>query len=356
MNDIDLLRRMRDDLPPPDGAALARGRARLVAEALGAPMAATAIARPPLRLGWRFATAAGPTTAIARSPLRLGWRFAAAAGLTLVLAAGVAVTMTRTSSEDPGGSAAALVLRRAALTAEHEPLLAARPDQYVYVESIFVNTPNRRMDNRAFQDETQRAWTSVDGSRDGLVRGEPRSGSGRKTEAPIEGCSTVTGVTGGTELSRGKQSVTCTPVPGYRDDLPTSADAMLTYLRQQMAMSEAGVDEFIVAASLIQRAYVPPASLAALFQALTRVPAITVAKGVTDAAGRAGVSVGVGVGEGRRELIFNPQTYAYLGYRATAVRFPGAPKTTEAPSRQDVPSRQSAYLRVAIVDRVGQLP
>lgn len=309
MSEIDLLRRMRGDQPA-DADALARARARLVAETGGGAVAVTRAVRP-------------------RRRLSLGWRLATAGGLSLVLAAGIAVAVASGSPDGtpPTGSAvrdAAWVLRSAALAAQQEPELAARPDQFVYMEVVQKGpTPETS--------GTERMWRSVDGTRDGLVRWEPKAGA--KMEEPFEGCATDS----------------CTRYPGVKDNLPTDPDAMWQHLVTRAA-ADPVADEFTIAFWTIRRSYVPPASRAALFEAMARIPGIAVVEGVTDAAGRTGVAV-------ERDgfsLIFHPKTYAYLGDRT----FTGAPRSTATapPATPEGRLDGTALVRIAIVDRPGQLP
>ncbi|MGN9914470.1 CU044_5270 family protein [Phytohabitans sp. LJ34] len=311
MSEIDLLRRMRGDQPAA-AAALARARARLVSETRGGPVAMTRAVRPRPRLGWRLA---------------------ATGVLSLVLASGVAVAVaTAPSGDQPptGGAApdAATVLRSAALAAQQEPTLTARPDQFVYIETVYKGP-------RPTNSGTERVWRSVNGTRDGLRRWE-QSGA-PKTEEPIEGCVAA-------------QRPGCTRYPGFKDDLPTDPDAMWQHLVKRAA-ADPVADEFTIAFWTIRQSYVPPASRSALFAAMARIPGISVVEGVKDAAGRSGLAVETG-GHG---LIFDPRTYAYLGNR----HFTAAPRsiaTASPPATPDGKMEGSACLKIAIVDRPGDLP
>ncbi|MEU6207862.1 hypothetical protein ABZ814_30270 [Micromonospora musae] len=93
--------------------------------------------------------------------------------------------------------------------------------------------------------------------------------------------------------------------------------------------------------------YVPPRALAALFELLAREPGAVVISGdVVDAAGRHGVAIRMpGVIGGAHDLIFDRETHVYLGFRGSVIR--GGKESLHA---------AAARLRVAIVDRPGQLP
>lgn len=124
---------------------------------------------------------------------------------------------------------------------------------------------------------------------------------------------------------------------------------MLAYLtRGEPAEMSPGNGVFDRAGDLIGENYLPPASLTALFRALAKVPGITVTQNAVDATGRRGTSVGVGDGT-RRELIFDSATYAYLGERTVVLR------DGDGLERGTVDG-QMARLRIAIVDKPGQLP
>lgn len=85
---------------------------------------------------------------------------------------------------------------------------------------------------------------------------------------------------------------------------------------------------------LIRENYLPPQSRAALFEAVARMPDLTMERDAQDAADRPGVKISwpdVGEHDGG-ELILDPATYTLLGSEDTAV------------------------LATAIVDQAGQRP
>jgi len=325
MNDLELLRRIRTDVSPAAPEVLRRARARLLRPARPAR-------RPVLRL-------------------------AAAGAMTLTLAAvGLFATMKPRSPATEQMDAAG-ILDRAALAAEHGQLLPARHDQFVFVESITEYAGERfDCDGRADQSDChaivdplvptrRRIWLSVDGTRDGLLQERPRSGAGLASEVPLTVCPTGVIVVG---PDGRRKAAECTPQPAYLADLPTNAGAMLAYLRGKVPPNEDDSYVFTVAGDLIRERYLPPASLAAVFRATARVPGITVVGDAVDAAGRHGISVGVNAHGVRRELIFDRTSLAYLGER-TITLGPNGGRTGNV-------TGQAAQLRLAIVDRPGQLP
>jgi hypothetical protein len=279
--------------------------------------------------------------------------------------AGPTAAHTTPSRESDAGS----VLRGAALAAEHEQLLPARPDQFVYVESISQDSSETfPCDGKAGQKSCapvvipkapsiRRVWQSVDGTRDGLLSERPRRGTSAWNNDPLTVCHP--GAAPSSKIqARGAsaQSPTCAgePDPAYRGDLPTDVDAMVAYLDRQTPERPASDGPrqawlFTTASDLLQDRYIPPASLAALFDALAKVPGITVTRGVVDLAGRSGIGVGYGQGGYRNELVFDPKTYALLANRSLTVRAVGG-------LRPGTVTYQLARIRVAIVDKAGQLP
>jgi hypothetical protein len=151
--------------------------------------------------------------------------------------------------------------------------------------------------------------------------------------------------------SKGGQSETtaCTPLPGYVADLPTDAKAMLDYLYDHASGGNPRDQEaFTAAGDLIREAYLSPAALAAVFDAVARIPGVAVVGDVTDQAGRHGVAVALTEVQGMRtELIFDKTSHAFLGTRSVMVR------DSDGLHKGDV-FESSAVLKVAIVDRVGQ--
>jgi len=146
--------------------------------------------------------------------------------------------------------------------------------------------------------------------------------------------------------------------PAYHGDLPTDPDELLRYLRDHpvdLHLPE-GADEealygdesmvYTTARSMLD-GYVPPGALAALFELLAREPGAVVISGdVVDAAGRHGVAIRMpGVIGGNEDFLFDRDTHLFLGRRGSVVR-----------DGKESLHTSVALLRIAIVDRPGQLP
>ncbi|HWG98354.1 MAG TPA: CU044_5270 family protein [Pilimelia sp.] len=322
MDDLDLVRRLRAGVSPADPVTLAAARAELLREARGV----------------------GPRPRHRWDP-RLRWGLAATGGLAAVLTGALAVGALPgtpppaggspgvAASLPGGGSPAAVVLRNAAYAAQAKPALTARPDQFVFVESVTAYSTMRVEHGRQTflppQPTLRRVWRSADGTRDGLLWQRPRYG-GAEVRTPLDGCRT----------DAGAPPPDCAGLAAFRTDLPTSGDAMLAWLyAQPRGKRSADAQAFTAVGDLIRETYLPPPSLAALFSAASRIPGVTVRSGAVDVAGRTGV--GIGMPGADVELVFDRQTYEYVGERG------------HDPTGATI---GSAQLRMAVVDRPGQLP
>jgi hypothetical protein len=320
MNDLDLMERFRADLPPADPAALARARARM------------------------FAT---PATRPARA--RWVWRLAPAGALAVAAAVAVATVHaapspqagpTTTTTTAQAAPDAPHVLLLAAAEARREPALKARPDQFVYIESRVVAGGAKWGTTGATYvppvEKDRRIWLSVDGSRPGTLEERPAAGGSVETNPKNED--------GGLYGDGGPGT------PAYRDDLPTGAKAMRAYLyRVAKNKNPSDARAFTRVGDTLREEYVPPASVAALFEAASTIPGTKVVR-EADLAGRKGVAVSLTAEGIRHDLIFDSATYHFLGERSVVVvdNIPPFPKGAVID--------WTAQIRVAIVDRPGQLP
>jgi hypothetical protein len=186
------------------------------------------------------------------------------------------------------------LLNHAAAAARSKPDEVPRPDQFYYV---------RRGDYEA--------WFSVDGTRDGRIITAKNA-----MQATVPGC--VDGrskVLDKYDKPTGKTEQ-CTPRRAYRDDLPTTADGMLKFLEgddKGRPVNSYGKDVF----GMVSGSYLPGPQRAALFEAATRVPGLTVVQNVSS--GRPGIGISWPVPEGSRPdakptvMVFTKDTYEYLG-------------------------------------------
>ncbi|GID25994.1 CU044_5270 family protein [Paractinoplanes brasiliensis] len=306
MNDLDLMEKFRADVPPPAPGVLANARSAMFR------------AEP------------------ARSRTRWVWRSAPVAALAVAVGVAGVVALPGeqagpASSPQEQAPEAVRVLRLAAAEARRETPLKARSDQFVYVESrvawagAAANDKPSGSKRPAYQppvEKLRRVWLSVDGSRAGLLS-EPG-----EADWPLDA---------------GQRA--------YRDELPTDARAMRAYLYRDTANAKgipADRIAFVKVGDTLREQYLPPASVAALFEAAATIPGTTTVK-QTDLAGRRGIAVSR-VDQGtRHDLIFDATSYKFLGERDVVVD-----DTTPYP--KNAVTGWTAQLKIAIVDRAGQLP
>jgi hypothetical protein len=333
MNDLDLVRTLRADVPPPAPARLAAGRSRI--------LAAAATRR---RRYWRLGLPVGAVTA------------AAAVAIVAVLGGTATPTHLRPAATPthlrpaatpsrprPAAtgrvSLAAQVLTVAARTVAAGP--SARPGDRQWIYSRFVQT---QTGTPAQSDEN---WTRFDG---------------REQAYYLNG-----------QLIVHESAASGGPLSSYRElaALPAAPSAILAGARQvvgttqrqwenwssgsavaELAPRTVGEAEFDYLAQLLWNAYAaaPPAALAHVYQALADIPGVTVTRGLTSAVGRPGI--GVSANGGVSWLLLDPQTYQVIGLGEKAlsrasVMVKGAPITFSG-------TISMAWADVAVVAAAGQ--
>jgi hypothetical protein len=279
----------------------------------------------------------------ARQPLprfRITRRVAIGGGLAMALAAGLLIAPALPWWGGPAAvdAQAAQILDRAALAARHQPVLTARPSQFVFVETLeagaMISVSPNGSNSVTIERYLREVWLSASGTKDGLLREQPRS-------SPLPGHPTGPW-----------QTITLTghQQPAYLPGLPTSPDAMLRYLyRNSQGQNPPDQQAFITAGDLIRESYLRPAALAALFEAVARIPGVVVVHGAVTVSGTRGIAVQRIFQGQSNQLIFDPRTYAFIGERQVVVRgLPGI----KAGTVMDF----TAVLKVAIVDHTGQQP
>jgi hypothetical protein len=281
MDDLALLSEMADRTPLPAAADLAPARAKLM----------TAATRP-------------------KGRRRLLVSSAAVVGLAAAITG--MVTLAPLEQGPSAQAGAVKVLRLAADATRALPDTPPRPDQLIY-------TKTQQGDG-----DIRETWLSADGTRDGRIE---QYGAG----TPVPGCRD-----GQAQVIKGDEPLPgvtepCTPWPAYQPDLPTTGAAMADYLRARNDgnLNSLGKDIH----GLVAEAYVQPAALAAVFEAVTQIDGLTVVDDVTDAAGRPGVGVRWTFDGNAHTLVFDAESHMFLGMADT-----------------------SAVVGQGFVDEVGQRP
>jgi hypothetical protein len=291
-----------------------------------------------------------------RRRARHGRVVAATAGLALVAVLGAAVLVARQLPQD----------RKPATTAA-EP--TPRPDQWVYSKEL-------RVEYGGHKHFTIELWDRVDGKKvarptnDRRTAGAPKVRTERMQLLPVpQGCPPG-------QPQRIRPAVGLGhwfPNPAA---VPTDPDGLLAavyQLVQDPTCSPIPVGDtvqdraFMLIDGMLQT--VQPAEVrAALYQALAKIPGVTVTQGATDAAGRRGVAFaraaaieGPGSSDWLRlEIILDPNTHRYLGARQFVTRdhftpdTPSGSKGTRFRKGQVLVSR--AQVALAIVDAPCQRP
>jgi len=293
MNELDLIRAFRADVPGPDAAAIAR--------------AERAWRRPPRTR---------------RAPR-------ATAGLVAAAAVAVAVLAIPSAQNGRLGAAAAkaaATLRQAAAHVRGLPR-ELKPGEYWYVRTRTLWTTSVEGGAGAYTAmglEIREEWTAADGTRRWTTRpvGSIRfpsaqdrerwqaDGRPELTEPPSVDRSHAGFVMGSREYS-------------YRQLLALPRDPQALYARFHSAAVGCqcgnGVDDqtFVIAVELLRSTPLPTDLRSAILQATARIPGIE-QHAERDITGRPGVAVAYHGSQGTQALIFDPATYELLGDREGA--------------------------------------
>ncbi|MFF1721829.1 CU044_5270 family protein [Streptomyces sviceus] len=285
MNEIELLREWDADAPPLTDTARTRARFRLQ-QAMQAPAAPAVVAvhrRPLLRVAVACAAAAAVTA-------------------TVVVTQNTGENAPRTQSV----SATTVLRGAAAETLRTEKPLAPRDDQFVYTKEVIERTPVSGGPAKTYVDES---WSSVDGSKKsyvselGRTQWVPAARPGEGSWPPSRWSELKK-----LPLDPGRLTITLRDMGGKPEfSRPTRADEwpMVQY--------------FI--SGLLRDPVLPKGLRSAAFEALAAVPGVKVLPGTTDVDGHAAVAVrytgpaGTPWASGGRVLLFDAESYQYLGLR-----------------------------------------
>jgi len=308
MNDLDLITDLRPEVPLADAAELAAARQQV--------MAAVTAGDP---------NPSGIPTAGKR--LRPSWRVALA-GATAAAASGIAVALLVSSAVPSRGPSIALnhprpgrptaatahphrivvpatltaaqFLNSAAAAMAHRTGVPPRPGQYVYSENV---TPGSGW---------SKEWLSANGAEPGLMEDSTSPPPGYAfTEPP---CTVAQA-----------EATGCYVAAGYLPGLPVQPSAVLAYLAEVhlAAASPPYPDEpphwmandlGKAVGQLMATTYLLPAQQSAIFGLLAQTPGFQIVRSADDPIGRPGVGIYWSYQGAGAMIIFDPATYAFLGY------------------------------------------
>jgi hypothetical protein len=287
---------------------------------------------------------------------------AATAGLALVAVLGAAVLVARQLAQE----------RAPATPAATAAVPTPRPDQWVYFKQVEVMYDGDR------KPWTHEHWIRVDGRKFINASSERRAGGAPKVrrermQLPPSPCPDNKPAPLYTRIRPAVGLGRFFPNPSA---VPTDPDGLLAAVYQ--LVEDPACAPIPVGDTVQDRAFmlidamletVQPAEVrAALYQALPKIPGVTVAQGATDATGRRGVAfVRAAAIEGpgssgwlRLEIILDPNTHRYLGARHVVTRdhfipdTPSGSKGTRFRKGQVLVSR--AQLALAVVNAPCQRP
>ncbi|MEV6149926.1 CU044_5270 family protein [Nonomuraea sp. NPDC052129] len=324
--DLDALRRAWPEPVPPSHDTCSAARAALLQEA----------------------TAALPRRARRFRLPRAGGRVLAVGALAVAITA-VAFVVGNPEGDTPRpivpglalpAANAQVLLHKAAAVARDRPFTAPRPNQWVYIETRIqgpdqadpsvVLTPGTPLKTRV-----DRAWTRADG----------------KVVAMFEDGKLVRSSTGGAMPPVDYASVAA---------LPTDPDALLAWMYGNLGgglQEQRHARAYLLLGSLLNNNLVPPAQEAAVYQAMAKIPGVTVNPDAVDVAGRPALAVGyVEDGWLSHEILLDRTTYTYLGARDIAIadfNYPGADPRLVKKGRIDA---LLVRLAIGITDKPGVRP
>jgi len=341
MNEMQVLRRLRDDVP----ATLPVSHAETVL--LTAIRAEGAAPAPPAR---KYV----PRRAAA-APVRHKLRLALAGGVSLALAAGI-TTAVVISGQDPHPStvwgpktspAVHVLAYHAAKAAGAQPKVPA--NHWVYW---------REQNGTGAKAHVWRVWTTANGQRSAyryhgkvyfihlrfhkqMLRDSQYAGQPVISFIPPPHTSVVVGT-----------QIEIMPIR-YSDlgKLPSDPRALVRYLAHLLPPGSGPppTRAFQLVTSMLQTYVMPPRLTAELYRALAEIPGVTVDRHAIDVAGRHGVGFAMAIDRGtKQELVINPHSYRLMGVQIV--------RDKRAHDGQVVFEGGTAILRMALVTGPGVLP
>jgi hypothetical protein len=291
MNDLDLVRVLRADVPSPAPTRIATGRSRLLA-------------------------AAGEPSAHVRRPRRLVipiGAVAAAAAVAVLVSGAYPSSRTQRSSHsgtNPRLSSPAQVLTVAANKVASGPATRPADGQWVYVKFFQTQT--------GVATQSTESWIRFDGSETASLQGgQPivHHVTGPAYNTPLDAYNALAALPSSPAAIRATagRAVGATP----RDWLAWAQGNPVT----DSAPRNRGQAEFDYLAEMLWIAYAaaPAEAEANVYRAIAGIPAVAVDTHLTDAVGRP--AIGVSANAGESWLLLDPRTYQVVGLRIKPTTF-----------------------------------
>jgi hypothetical protein len=356
MDDLEMLSRMRADVPEADPLALRRARRQLLARAVG------------------------PRLTVARSrSRRLVLRTAVAAGLAAVLAGGIVAADSLTSNGRPVTGASAEAANLLNLAAAHtRPDPAIRPGQYRYVVThawYGTSFAESGRDISYLTEQKYEIWIPATETQTWYWRytrpmdarffsaADERYVRQQHPDWLVPHVELYTGTAGtiledrspaaGGKVGDQQQG---TPAPGWGTPtsqwlatLPREPGALLDRIHRDTAGAgpDRDTEAFVTIGDVLRTGLVPADLRAALYRVAARIPGVRLIDSAANLDGQRGVAVGRDNPWGARdEIIFDTVGGQFIGERgiSTDARVSGAPVGTVV---------ESTAVTVRVVDRPG---
>jgi hypothetical protein len=331
MNDLDLVRTLRADVPAAAPERVAAGRDRL--------LAGIASPAPRVRRRWRLALPAAAVTA------------AAVVAAVALLGNGVhppARPTARPSARPTASGRISVPVRVLTVAADKvaaEPVTEPRDGQWIYTKFIQTQTGQGS--------QSDENWIRFDGRQSAYFL---------NSQLLIHKEAAVSGATG-----LAAYDDNATPLTAYNAlaALPPTPAAILATVRgivgttprqwenwssgsvvSEVAPANQGQAEFDYLAQLLWNAYAaaPATAEADVYRALAGIAGVTVKTGLTNAVGRTAIGISAG---GVAWLLLDPQTYQVIGISEKAVVAEVAPPHYKPQKHKKLPLRFSGMISMA---------
>jgi hypothetical protein len=222
------------------------------------------------------------------------------------------------------------------VTQPPRPTPDPRPHQWVYTKGLMVEHWNRK-NGKPFTDSWER-WVRVDGKKEVQPTSDLRAARTKKVHRSRAQFPTLRWCLAGKPERIPPPAVGLGRFFPNPAAVPTDPDGLLAAIYQRVENPDPACPPGSVGDNVQDRAFklinamlqtVQPAEIrAALYQALPKIPGVTVVQGATDVAGRRGVAFARAASieapgssdRFRLEVILDPNTYRYLGARYVVTR------------------------------------